>query len=366
MICRSQAGMESCCSAEGSDGNRKAVPGRRGCFPGMRALLRLGFFGGVLLVAFAMGRLPGWAQGSSDVIAPPEGMSFTTHLEHTAVWVGDQFRYQIRVEHSSNYEFVMENLNKDNINMDPFQVMAVDWHTDSMKDGSTRLFLDITLVSFATGQESEQIPQITLFYFLRDRSAIGADDSAAESLTVPGPVVGLRTTLPPDASDIRDAMAVTSWPDSRWVLGYAGWICLMLLLAGVGWESWRYTQSRKTRKGPDRRKAMEAIRSRWVSTVPSEFSDPQVVAGFYDSSYQNLKEYLTFYLETPAEGLTADEMQEEMQRLGTDVAFAQKVVTVLGACEKVRYAQNGAASGGEAVQSTAQNMREILSFGAKQ
>ncbi|MCZ6752545.1 MAG: hypothetical protein O7E51_12050, partial [Acidobacteria bacterium] len=277
-----------------------------------------------------------------------------------------QFRYQIRVEHSPNFEFVMENLNKDNINMDPFQVMAVDSpQPDTLKDGNKRLFLNITLVSFATGQESEQIPQVTLFYFRRDRSAVGADD-AAESLTVPGPVLGLRTTLPPDASDIRDEMAVTNWPVSRWVLGYAGWICLMVLLAGAGWESWRYAQSRKTRKGPDRRKAMEAIRSRWVRTVPAEFSDPQVVAEFYDSSYQNLKEYLTFYLETPAEGLTAEELQEEMQRLGADVTFTQKVVAVLGACEKVRYAQNGAASGGEAVQSTAQNMREILSFGAKQ
>ena len=364
MICRSQAGMESCCSAEDSDLDRKAVPGRKGCLPGTRALLRLGFFGGVLLVALAMGRLPGWAQGSSDVTPPPEGMTFTTQLEHTAIWVGDQFRYQIRVEHSPNYEFVMENLNKDNINMDPFQVMDVDWHTDSLKDGSTRLFLDITLVSFATGQESEQIPQITLFYFRRDRPAVGVEEAAAESLTVPGPVVGLRTTLPPDPSDIRDDMAVARWPGSRWVLGYAGWICLIFLLAGVGWESWQYAQSRKTRKGPDRRKAMEAIRSRWVRTVPSEFSDPKVVAEFYDSSYQNLKEYLTFYLETPAEGLTAEELQTEMQRLGTDVVFTQKVVTVLGACEKVRYAQNGAATGGEAVQSTAQDMREILNFGA--
>ncbi len=366
MICRSQVGMESCCSAEGPDLESKAVQGRKACWRDMRALLRLGLFGGMLFAALAMGRLPGWAQGSSDMTPPPEGMSVTTQLEQTAVWVGDQFRYQIRVEHSPNFEFVMENLNKDNINMDPFQVTAVDWHTDSLKDGNTRLFLDITLVSFATGQESEQIPQYTLFYFRTDRSTIGADDAAAESLTVPGPMVGMRTTLPPDPSDIRDDMAVTNWPGSRWVLGYAGWICLMVLLAGAGWESWRYAQSRKINKGPDRRKAMEAIRSRWVRTVPSEFSDPQVVAEFYDSSYQNLKEYLTFYLETPAEGLTADELQEEMQRLGTDATFAQKVVTVLGACENVRYAQNGAGPGGEAVQSTAQDMREILSFGAKQ
>ena len=365
MIWWSKVEMKSYGSAQGSNSERKAVQGRKACLRDMRALLRLGVFGGVMLAVLTLGSLPAWAQAAA-VTPPPEGMSFTTQLEHTAVWVGDQFRYQIRVEHTDNYEFVMENLNRDNINMDPLQVIAVDWYTDSLKDGNTRLFLNVTLVSFATGQDSEQIPQITLFYFRRDRPAVGADEAAAESLTVPGPIVGLRTTLPPEASDIRDDMAVTSWPGTRWLLGYAGWISLMLLLAGTGWESWNYMQSRKIRKGPDRRKAMESIRMRWARGVPSEFSDPQVVADFYDSSYQNLKEYLTFYLETPAEGLTADELQEEMQRLGTDATFSKKVVTVLGACEQVRYAQNGAAPSGKAVQSTAQDMREILNYDAGQ
>ena len=365
MIWRSKVAMKSYGSAQGSNSERKAVQGRKACLRDRRALLRLEVFGGVMLAVLTLGSLPAWAQAAA-VTPPPEGMSFTTQLEHTAVWVGDQFRYQIRVEHTDNYEFVMENLNRDNINMDPLQVIAVDWYTDSLKDGNTRLFLNVTLVSFATGQDSEQIPQITLFYFRRDRPAVGADEAAAESLTVPGPIVGLRTTLPPEASDIRDDMAVTSWPGTRWLLGYAGWISLMLLLAGTGWESWNYMQSRKIRKGPDRRKAMESIRMRWARGVPSEFSDPQVVADFYDSSYQNLKEYLTFYLETPAEGLTADELQEEMQRLGTDATFSKKVVAVLGACEQVRYAQNGAAPSGKAVQSTAQDMREILNYDAGQ
>src|SRR3989304_1981896 len=39
----------------------------------------------------------------AEVPPPPAGMVFTTHLEHTAVWVGDQFRYTIIVDFSPNY-----------------------------------------------------------------------------------------------------------------------------------------------------------------------------------------------------------------------------------------------------------------------
>lgn len=176
----------------------------------------------VLVATLSLGSRTGWAQ---QVPPPPEGISFTTRLDHTAVWVGDQFHYMITVDHSPNYEFVLENLTKDNINMEPFQVFDVNWHSSLLKEGNQRLVLDLTLANFAANisaeQGSEQIPQLTLFYFLRDRSR-GVAEAAAESLTIPGPVIGLRSTLPPGASDIRDAITVTGWGRWRWVVPYRG------------------------------------------------------------------------------------------------------------------------------------------------
>ena len=46
---------------------------------------------------------------------------------------------------------------------------------------------------------------------------------------------------------------------------------------------------------------------------------------FFDQSYQNLKEYLGYYLETDTAGLTADEVKEEMQRIGATSDVSQKV-----------------------------------------
>src|SRR3970282_1154530 len=137
---------------------------------------------------------------AAEVVPPPEGMSFTTHLDHTAVWVGDQFHYTIIVDHTPTYEFVLDTLTKETVNMDPFQAVDVTKQTMNSKSGDRRLYLDLALTTFATGKATDQIPQLTLFYFKREPGVLRAEEAAAESLTVPGAVLGLRSTLPPAAN----------------------------------------------------------------------------------------------------------------------------------------------------------------------
>ena len=301
----------------------------------------------------------------AEIPPPPTGMSFTTHLDHTAVWVGDQFHYTIIVDHTPTYEFVLDTLTKETVNMDPFQVVDVTKQTMNLKSGDRRLYLDLALTTFATGKATDQIPQLTLFYFKREPGVLRAEEAAAESLTVPGPVLGLRSTLPPAANDIRDPISVSSWPQSRWVVAGAGAFSLILLVTGLGWETVALVRRRKSLRGPDRRKAMNAVRERWLSTVPGDFSSTEVAVRFYDQSYQDLKEYLGYYLEFPTAGLTADELQEEMQRLGGDREFRDNVVRVLGTLETERYSRNGSTPTPEAAQRTAQEIRGIFAAGSR-
>ena len=301
----------------------------------------------------------------AEIPPPPTGMSFTTHLDHTAVWVGDQFHYTIIVDHTPTYEFVLDTLTKETVNMDPFQVVDVTKQTMNLKSGDRRLYLDLALTTFATGKATDQIPQLTLFYFKREPGVLRAEEAAAESLTVPGPVLGLRSTLPPAANDIRDPISVSSWPQSRWVVAGAGAFSLILLVTGLGWETVALVRRRKSLRGPDRRKAMNAVRERWLSTVPGDFSSTEVAVRFYDQSYQDLKEYVGYYLEFPTAGLTADELQEEMQRLGGDREFRDNVVRVLGTLETERYSGNGSTPTPEAAQRTAQEIRGIFAAGSR-
>jgi len=315
--------------------------------------------------AAAAARLRSSAPKPGEVVPPPSGMTFTTHLDHTAVWVGDQFHYTIIVDHAPAYEFVLETLTKETVNMDPFQVMDVTKETMNLKAGDRRLYLDLTMTSFATGKATEQIPQLTLFYFKREPGVLRAEEAAAESLTVPGPVLGMRSTLPPNVNDIRDPTTISSWPQSRWLVAGAGAFSLILLVTGLGWETVALVRRRRSQRGPDRRKAMNAVRERWLRAVPGDFANTEATVRFYDQSYQDLKEYVGYYLETPAAGLTADELQEEMQRLGADREFQDKVVRVLETLEADRYSQNGHAPAPEAVQRTAQEIREIFSAGSR-
>lgn len=296
---------------------------------------------------------------------PPPEIAFTTRLDRTAVWVGDLFHYVIIVDHSPNIEFVLENLNKETLTMDPLRVIDVAYSSVALKNGQMRLFVDITLTSFAVGAPQQQIPQLTLFYFRKDSTTTGVEQAAAESLTVPGPLLALRSTLPPDPSDLRDAVTVSRWAQSRWVVAGIGWVALVILVTGVGWETATLVRRRKGRRGPDPRKAMAAIHDRWARAVPADFSNPQAVLEFYGRSYQDLKEYLGYLLETPTDGLTAEEMREEMVRRAANPDLTDRAAKVLATCESARYGRNGKEASGDSGRNLAQDMRDIFQMGSR-
>lgn len=320
-----------------------------------------------MLTGEAPSNMPRRTSASQKEKGPLPELSFVTRLDKTAVWVGDQFHYQILVDHDPKIQFVLENLNADTINMDPLRVMAVSSKSYPLQNGQERLFVNLTLANFTVGVPQLQIPQLTLFYFRAQGAGItsSSEGAAAESLTVPGPVLSLASTLPPDPSDLRDAVTVTGWSPSRRVVGWGGYLAMFVLLAGVGWEGFHMIRYRRGRKGPDPRKAMAAIRDRWAQYVPTDFSDANTVMDFYGRCYQDLKEYMGYLLETHTEGLTAEDMREEMGRLAANSDLTERTVKVLGTCETARYARNGKQLDSDSAHGVAHDMREIFEAGSR-
>src|SRR5262245_54888373 len=240
----------------------------------------------------------------TTLLQPVSNMTFTTHLDRTAVWAGDQFHYLITIDYPADYEFVLDNLTKETVNMDPFQVIDVRKGAVAQRDSHWKLFVELTLANFGTGQTSLQIPQLTLYYFRKATKTTAADQADAESLTIPGPAIGIRSTLPAQPEDIRDAVAMTTWNRHRWVFRLVGWVCSAALALLLGREATLFVKNLKAQKGPDRRKAMEGVRMRWLSGVPSDFADASACLNFYSQSYHSLKEYIGHYFEIPTAGLT--------------------------------------------------------------
>ena len=300
-----------------------------------------------------------FAQKQTAPAPPPSDLKFTVRLDRTAVWVGDQFHYLIIVDYPANFEFVLDNLTKDTVNMDPFQVVDVRTNPAVRDNGARRLFVDMTLANFTIDKASMEIPQFTLYYFRKDKTAV-ADQATAESLTIPPTVIETRSTLPEKPTDIRDAVTVNSWDRNRRILPALAWFSLAVLIVGSGRELVFLIKRRKARKGPDRRNAMKAVRLRWFGSVPSEFADPKTCSAFFDQSYQNVKEYIGYYLETPTMGLTAEEMRQEMMRRGVSADLTERVAKVMETCETLRYTRNGVGTHADAARNVSDNMREIL------
>jgi hypothetical protein len=311
---------------------------------------------------------PKEAAGEGNNGGRPPGLAFTTRVDKTAVWVGDRFHYQITVDHSPGIQFVLENVNKDTINLDPLGVVDAASSSTQLKNGNQRLFVDLILANFTTGVAEIQIPQLTLFYFRREGGATtpaSSEGAAAESLTIPGPVIGIRSTLPRGPSDLRDAVTVTGWPRNRWIAVGLGWCALLVLVVGAGWEGTRLIRFRKGRQGPDRRTAMAAIQDRWSQSVPRDFTDAGAVLDFYGRSYRDVKEYLGHLLDTHTAGLTADDIREEIGRLAAPPDLAERAVKVLGICETARYGRNANEWIGDAARNLADDVREIFQAGSR-
>ena len=110
---------------------------------------------------------------------------------------------------------------------------------------------------------------------------------------------------------------------------------------------------------------MAAIQRRWAQSVPGDFTDAGVATEFCGSSYRDLKEYLGYLLETHTEGLTSDEMGEEMRRRAVSSDLTERVVKVLGICEVARYGRNANEPIGDIARGIAHDVREIFESGSR-
>lgn len=283
--------------------------------------------------------------GASAFAEPPAAGSWKLSVDasQTAIWVGDRFEYTIRVQYGEGVEFVADHLKKEELNLQPFEVVNAAVTTGTAQAGGQKfLELKLLLTTYAVNPAAElQIPPVTLFYFKQGGQSPRRDDTPAETLVVPAYRIAVRNTVI-DAStglrDRRDPLPIR--PISLWLWSLLGWTGLALILAAVLWKAsqeyrartWQNLQVARDRS----RKLREAVEH--VRQMP--VANDREMSAFYDEASEVLRGLAAERLDQDR-GLTPDELRTALVRAGDSETHAQILAALVEICDETRYAPNG-------------------------
>jgi hypothetical protein len=291
-----------------------------------------------------------WATlgASAQIAKKPQHpkIAVSTHLDRTAIWVGDTFRYTVRALHDPDIEFVLENLKKESLNLPPFVVRDVGVRQGSF--GSNKKFMEVILflTTYETGQAELRIPSLTLYYFTRASGLHKAAETPAESYSVPPSKIGLRSTLTADNLRPRDSKEIWQVTSQTWIVSFVLGLSGMTFLAlGAGRRLWTLSRSETPKRQHLTRRARNRMFDEFLrKTQMIGRSSAEDQVRFYSEVSQFVREYLSEWLEIDASSLTPEELEIVLKNLGRDKLGAA-VKTVLERCERVLYTPQGSELG---------------------
>ena len=282
-----------------------------------------------------------WGAGAPGA---PEPFALQVRTNRTALWVGDRLEYTVRVEHSPGVEFILDHLKKEEMNLQPFELLEVRSSTAQLPRGRRLLEVRLLLTIYDTSHPEATVPSFNLFYFPRGQ-ARGKEESPAEILTVPPLAVGIRSTLTGPGESIRDYKDALPVRVAGWMAplilglcglailaGYVAWLAVVQVRSGF-WKKKLAERARKKSFG----ESLEEIRE-----APAE--SPQELESFYQKASEILRGMAAEKLGNGA-GLAPQEMEAELRKAGAGERHAALLGALLDQCDHIRYAPDGLEQG---------------------
>ena len=124
------------------------------------------------------------AAAPADKKPKVQKIAVSTHLDKTAVWVGDIFHYTVRAIHDPDVEIVQEPLKRESLNLAPFVVRDVTVRHGSLGSNKKVTEVSLLLTTYESGQSELRIPSFVLYYFTRKAGSEKSGDTLAESFSV--------------------------------------------------------------------------------------------------------------------------------------------------------------------------------------
>jgi len=289
-----------------------------------------------------------------------------TQTSRSALWVGDRFHYVVSVLHDPDVRFVSDNLQRSTLNLDPFQVLDLQYQDRPAAGGRQILEIDLLLTAYEPKPGQLEIPSFSLFYFVEASSVTPGADRPAETLAVPATPVAIRSTLPEEVSSIRDAPVP---PPARFrhqaarplAVGLFG-LALALVLPVLFHGRKLRTAQEVLRRRKEARDKLQASLSRVASlSVDSE----ERVLHFYEEIYGHLRAYLSEVSPVATEGKTGRELAALFSAGapsldGLPEGLLGEIPSLVETCEQVRYAPNGSVLGMEQHAAVVERLRAVV------
>jgi hypothetical protein len=282
------------------------------------------------------------ALASAEVSKTP--FTVAARTSRTAVWVGDRFEYVVRVEYQPELEFVKDHLKKDEIDLQPFEILAAATATGTLPQGGKYLELRLQLTTYATNATEIAIPPITLFYFKQARGP-DKEDTPAEAVNIPAFPMAVRDTVIDASLGIRDRRPPLPIDPMSWIvpgmLGVCGLAAIAIggtriALAQFRLGVWEQKLAERSRM-KSLQQSMEEIRRTPAAT-------PLELASFYDKASEILRGLAAEKLGDGA-GLTPNELKQALTAAGDPERHAIVLSELLAQCDLIRYTPDGMEQG---------------------
>ena len=275
-------------------------------------------------------------------------ITVSTHVDKTAIWVGDTLRYTVRAIHDPDIEFVLDSLKKESLNLTPFVVREVTMRQGSFAGNKKVTEVTLQLATYESGQPELRIPSFVLYFFTHKPGSEKRGDTLAESFSVPASRVGLRSTLTADARRLRDSREIAPAGSQRWMGAFAlGFVGMTFLGVQTARRLWASPSIEKPKKQQLTRRARRRLLRDFLRASQSIGRDSaEDQQRFYAEVSRFVREYLGVSLEIDASGMTPDELARILDSQGKN-GLGAPVKTLLERCEQVLYTPRGAEMGRE-------------------
>ncbi len=323
--------------------------------------MRVGFKSGTVAMSALLASVVCTAAGQVVATAAPH---VRASVDRTAVWVGDRVRFTIEIDCPRGVEVLDDDVSKDHLKLDGFDVVGSDASRIERADGTTIRRFTYELTTYRVDVPALRIAPLSVRYYVRHPGQRLEDAAPAGDVQVPGTSIAFRSTLP-DAQEyaVRDSRPATRRSRLFALAEPVGRALVIVSFAPA--VIWAFTALARRRRQPVHR-SVRRVRSDERASLGAardlDLTSETARREAFTKVDVLVREHLRDVCGVDGPSLTPDEVPPALA--GRSVSIdAQRVAALLAACERARYAPRHAVPSADACRDAMAEAEQL--FGAR-